>query len=198
MISTAIRILIDARFGYSLSKFLIMETIKKTILSFGLRPATSDDTEFLYRLYGTTREEELNAAGFPPKERESFLRMQFNAQKTHYERFYPAAEHRIITTGKRAVGREYVNRADGEIFLVDLTLLPEFCGGGIGTALLEKLCAESAAAAKPFRLYVEKFNDRARRLYERLGFEEIDDAGAYLLLERRSNRHQAGPGKAFV
>ena len=164
-----------------------MDAIKKTTLHFALRPASPDDDEFLYRLYRTTREEELNFAGFPHDEREPFLRMQLNAQKAHYERFYPDATQRIITVENRAAGREYVNRGEDEILLVDLALLPEFCGCGVGTALLGQLCAESAAARKPFRLYVEKFNDRARRLYERLGFEEIDDAGAYALLQWRSN-----------
>lgn len=164
-----------------------MKTIKKPILSFNLRPATADDREFLYRLYCTTREEELNAADFPPDEREPFLRMQFGAQKTHYEKFYPRAEHRIITIGENAVGREYVNRSEDEILLVDLVLLPEFCNLGIGSSLLENLCQESAGAGKPLRLYVIKFNNRALNLYERLGFYEIDDAGVYLLLEWQAN-----------
>lgn len=164
-----------------------MDTIKKTILPFELRPVTAEDNEFLYQLYCTTREDELNAAGFPHDQREPFLRMQFTAQKTHYEKFYSEAEHRIITSGEHAVGREYVNRAEDEILLVDLALLPEFCGGGIGTVLLEKLCDESKRTTKPLRLYAIKFNNRALKLYERLGFETIDDTGVYVLLEWRSN-----------
>ena len=159
-----------------------MET--KTVLPFELRPATAADDEFLYQLYCATREEELNAAGFPPEQRELFLRMQFNAQKTHYEKFYPAAEHRIIINGDKAVGREYVNRAEDEILLVDLVLQPEFCGRGIGTNLLRKLCDESERVGKPLRLYAVKFNDRALRLYARFGFETIDDTGVYFFLER--------------
>ena len=169
----------------------------KPTLFFDLRPATADDAKFLYRLYSTTRMDELNAAGFPPEERERFLRMQFNAQKTHYEKFYPDAEHRIIMTGELAIGREYVNRAGDEILLVDLALLPEFCGKGIGTVLLEKLCDESARTGKPFRLYVEKFNNRALGLYARLGFEAIEDTGVYYFLEWRSNQRRTESGRQF-
>lgn len=170
-----------------------MNTLKKPILSFDLRPATADDEDFLYRLYCTTRMEELNAADFPAEQREPFLRMQFEAQKTHYEKFYPAAEHRIVTVGEKSVGREYVNRAVEEILLVDLVLLPEFCNLGIGSVLLENLCEESARTGKPLRLYVVKFNNRALNLYERLGFYEIDDAGVYLLLEWQSNKNSDKP-----
>lgn len=163
-----------------------MDSTKKTLVTFDLRPAKADDTEFLYQLYSTTRIDELDAAGFLEEQREPFLRMQFEAQKFHYEKFYPNAEQRIVTAGSRAVGRDYVNRDQTAILLVDLALLPEFCNLGIGTKLLEKLCQESACAGLPLRLYAVKFNNRALSLYERLGFKTIDDTGIYLLLERRA------------
>ncbi len=163
-----------------------MEATEKLNATFDLRLATVDDTEFLYRLYCTTREEEMNAANFPPEQREQFLQMQFNAQKTHYEKFYPAAEHEIITVENRAVGRQYVDRAEEEILLVDLVLMPEFCNRGIGTILLGKLRDESERSGKPLRLYAIKFNNAALRLYERLGFKQIDDTGVYLFLEWQS------------
>lgn len=164
-----------------------MKTTEKMCPATAFRPAAASDEEFLYQLYRATREDELNAAGFPPEQREPFLRMQFNAQKTHYEKFYPAAEHRIIIIDERPVGREYVKRFDEQILLVDLILLPEFCGLGIGTKLLKALCEEGDDTGKPFRLYVLKNNERALRLYERLGFKTIEDTGIYLFLERCPN-----------
>lgn len=168
-----------------------MEATKKSNAAFDLRPVTIDDTEFLYRLYCTTREEEMNLANFPPEQREQFLQMQFNAQKTHYEKYYPTAAHEIIRVENKPVGRQYVDRAEEEILLVDLVLLPEFCNRGIGTILLGKLRDEAAASGKPLRLYAIKFNNAALRLYERLGFKEIDDTGVYVFLEWRSENKAA-------
>jgi len=37
--------------------------------------------------------------------------------------------------------------------------------------------------AKPVQLHVERFNDPARRLYDRLGFRQVADQGVYVLLE---------------
>jgi predicted GNAT family acetyltransferase len=62
--------------------------------------------------------------------------------------------------------------------------LPEHCTRGIGTTLLHGLQSEAAAAGKPLRLHVERFNP-ALRLYERLGFRQIDDRGVYLFMEWR-------------
>jgi hypothetical protein len=44
----------------------------------------------------------------------------------------------------------------------------------VGTTLLKDLQAEAAAADKPLRIHVERFN-RGLRLYERLGFRAIAD-----------------------
>ena len=41
---------------------------------------------------------------------------------------------------------------------------------------------EAAAAGKTLSIHVEK-NNPARRLYDRLGFREINDVGVYLLME---------------
>ena len=60
----------------------------------------------------------------------------------------------------------------------------EHCTRGIGTTLLHGLQSEAAAAGKPLRLHVERFNP-ALRLYERLGFQQIEDRGVYLFMEWR-------------
>lgn len=158
-------------------------TFDKKTISFDLRPATADDDEFLLRLYGTTREDELNAANFSPEQREQFLLMQFTAQKTHYENFFPNSIHRIITTEGKPIGREYVFRSEFEILVLDLLLLPEFCGLGIGTTLLEKLFDESRQTKIPVRLHADKDNERALNLYRRLGFYQIEEIDFYYFLE---------------
>ena len=79
------------------------------------------------------------------------------------------------------VGRLYVARWQDEIRLVDIALLPPSRNAGLGSAILRDLLA-AAAAHKPVRIHVEKFNP-ALRLYERLGFAPIEDKGVYLFME---------------
>jgi ribosomal protein S18 acetylase RimI-like enzyme len=68
---------------------------------------------------------------------------------------------------------------------MDITLLPEHRGSGLGTALLRELMAEGEAAGKPVTIHVEVYNP-AMRLYQRLGFRQIADRGVYHLLEWRA------------
>jgi ribosomal protein S18 acetylase RimI-like enzyme len=68
--------------------------------------------------------------------------------------------------------------------VVDISLLPECRGRGIGTALLEAVIAEASGAGKFVALSVEKLNP-ALRLYRRLGFRKVDDQGVYWSMEWR-------------
>ncbi len=95
---------------------------------------------------------------------------------------FPAARFDIVRYRGRRVGRLYVDRRADEIRIIDIALLPERRGDGIGGAMMQALLDEAAAAGKPVRIHVEKFN-RALGLYRRLGFSQIEDQGVYLLME---------------
>src|SRR5262245_26377973 len=107
-----------------------------------LRPARPDDREFLFRVYAGTRLEELAALGWNPAQQEAFLRMQFNAQQQWYATAYAKAEEQIVMLGERPIGRMIVNREPGAAMLVDIALLPEHRGHGIGGGLLRDLIAQ--------------------------------------------------------
>ena len=72
---------------------------------------------------------------------------------------------------------------DREIRIVDIALLPEYRGKGIGNGLLRDLLAEADADRESVTIHVERLNP-ALRLYERLGFAVAEDKGVYLFLER--------------
>ncbi len=147
------------------------------------RPVEPGDEAFLYRVYASTRQEELAQMGWDETQKEAFLRMQFDAQSRYYEEHYRGAEFSMILSGGRPVGRLYVARWQEEIRIVDIALLPGHRGMGIGTRLLNDLISESEASGKPLSIHVERFNP-ALRLYERLGFRAVEDRGVYLLMER--------------
>lgn len=154
-----------------------------------LRPAGSADEEFLYRVYASTRYDELAPLGWPTDRVEVFLRMQFRAQDAHYRQHYPAAAFDVILVGGEPAGRLYVDRWPDQVRVVDIALLPEFRGAGVGTFLLARLQAEAAAAGLPVSIHVETFNP-ALRLYQRLGFVKAGGNGVYDLMEWS---HRPGP-----
>jgi GNAT superfamily N-acetyltransferase len=148
-----------------------------------LRPITDEDLPFLRRLYGMTRAEELAQVGWDDATREAFLDQQFSAQHTAYQTTYQGATFDVLLQDGVPVGRLYVMRWPREIRIVDIALVPEARGQGLGTALLERLIAEAGVVGVPLGIHVEKFNP-ALQLYLRLGFEVIADREVYWYMER--------------
>jgi ribosomal protein S18 acetylase RimI-like enzyme len=155
-----------------------------------LRPARPEDEPFLYQLYAGTRAAELAALDWSGAQREAFLSLQFRAQQAHYAG-YPNADPQIIVEVDRAIGRLLVSRLADEIRLVDIALLPQWQGRGIGAALIQQLLDEAERLGKPVRLHVEKSNP-AQRLYRRLGFTPLADIGLYYLMEWQPSRKTIG------
>jgi ribosomal protein S18 acetylase RimI-like enzyme len=147
-----------------------------------LRPITPEDDLFLARVYASTRGDELAPTGWSDEDKAVFCRRQFDAQTAHYRENYPGASFQVIERDGEPVGRLYVARWKKEIRIVDISLLPEHRGSGIGTKLLRELQEEARSAGKSLTIHVERFNP-ALRLYQRLGFKQVEDKGVYLLLE---------------
>jgi ribosomal protein S18 acetylase RimI-like enzyme len=116
-------------------------------------------------------------------QREAFLRSQFDAQDVWWHEHYAEASFEVVLVDGEPAGRLYVHRGETEIRIVDIALLPEYRGDGIGTRLLHELLIEADAAGKSVTIHVERLNP-ALRLYERLGFSLAEDKGVYLFLER--------------
>lgn len=152
-----------------------------------LRLITPADVSFLAGVYASTRAEELAVTGWSDEEKAVFCRRQFDAQSAHYAANYPGASFQVIERDGVPIGRLYVARWEKEIRIVDITLLTEFRGTGIGTKLLRELQDEARSAGKSLTIHVERFN-RALALYQRLGFQQVEDKGVYLLMKWKGSQ----------
>jgi ribosomal protein S18 acetylase RimI-like enzyme len=139
----------------------------------------------LYRIYASTRDEELAVVPWTAEQKEAFLRMQFTLQDAHYRGNYPGASFDVLVVGGLPAGRLYVSRRPEEIRVMDIALLPEFRRRGIGERVLRDVLAEADRDGVPVSLSVA-WNNPARRLYERVGFSVVADQGVYLLMVRRA------------
>jgi ribosomal protein S18 acetylase RimI-like enzyme len=146
-----------------------------------LRPATDADYAFMRELYGNTRAEEMEHFPFDEAQRIAFLDQQFSAQFAHYGIHYPTCERNIVEKDGKPIGRLWLDEWRDQIRLVDIALMSEWRGSGIGTQLVQNVLARGAAAGKAVTIHVEGFNP-ALRLYQRLGFEHVDTNGVYFLM----------------
>lgn len=154
------------------------------MISIQLRPVVPADHELLLSIYASTRVDEMALVDWAVEQKESFLRMQFEAQTRYYTENYPGAEFQIILLEDAPIGRLYIHRRVNEIRIMDIVLMPEYRRRGIGSILLNEILKKAEADNLPVSIHVERMNP-ALRLYERLGFRLREDKGVYLLLEKK-------------
>lgn len=152
-------------------------------MNLGFRPINNFDIPFLKKVYRSTREEELRVTGWDKDQKNQFIDSQFKAQDSHYRNAYKGAEFQIIEFNKKEIGRLYLWRTELQIRIMDIAILPEYTGKGIGTEILKSLIEQSNKTGKKLNIHVEYYNP-ALRLYERLGFKKTDDTGVYYFMER--------------
>lgn len=151
-----------------------------TTLAFALRPALPADVDFEHFLYASTRED-LRPLG--PEVFDGLVGMQFRAQSMSIRLDHPNADRQIVVVDDAPAGRIIVDESGEQIQVVDVALLPEYRGQGIGTSLLRGVLAQADRMGRSIALHVEK-QSRAVRLYERLGFLISGESGLYFEMLR--------------
>jgi ribosomal protein S18 acetylase RimI-like enzyme len=145
------------------------------------RPMAEEDLPFIAALFASTRAEEVAQTGWPEAMQRAFLAQQHQAQHHHYQAHFPDAEWLVVEAAGAPIGRLYLDERDDDLHLIDISLVPERRGAGIGTAILRDLLDQARALGKTITLYVEAPNP-ARRLYQRFGFNPEGEAGVYELM----------------
>lgn len=145
------------------------------------RPIAPGDMPFLMQLYGSTRADELALVDWADTQKQAFIAMQFEAQHAYYQQHYTQAYFELVLLQGDPIGRLYLNPSATDIRIVDIALLPEFRGRGLGTALLRSVLALGQRTGAAVSIHVEQFNP-ALRLYKRLGFGQVGEVGVYFLM----------------
>lgn len=147
-----------------------------------LRRARPEDRPFLFRVYASTRREELLPLGWDDDAVQSFLRTQFEHEDRDWNLHRPGAECMVVLRDGLPVGRLYLARSSHEIRVMDLTLLPEHRNQGIGSMLLSALLDEARTTRRTVRLTVGRSSPMVE-LCRSMGFLPAATHGATWLME---------------
>ena len=148
-----------------------------------LRLYQNHDLNFLQELYASIREEELALTNFSLKEKQTFIAQQFSAQHIHYTKHYCTDDFYIVEYKGESIGRFFVDYWDKEIRVVDIAFMPPYRNSGLGTYLFNQLFDKARKSKRSVTIHVEH-NNRAKILYERLGFRVKGRTNeVYLLME---------------
>ena len=139
---------------------------------FDLRPASEEDRKLLWLIQTESMRPSVEATwGWDEA-----------LQRAYFESHYNEGSRQIIRVdGAEAGVLSFEIRAD-HVFLRNVALLPQFQGRGIGTSVIRGVLDQAAQLGLPLRLQVLKAN-RARRLYERLGFRVCAETTTHFQME---------------
>ena len=140
---------------------------------FYLEPASKDDMEFVFNLKKTTLKRYIEAIwGWDDAFQYRLLQDEFN----------PADNQLIMVNGIKAGILELIINED-RCEIVEIELLPEFQGMGIGTRLIQRIIEEHKAIGRMIHLGCFKENLAAFTLYKRLGFQFYKETETHYLLK---------------
>jgi ribosomal protein S18 acetylase RimI-like enzyme len=146
-------------------------TLESNALSpVSVRPATEADREFLRRLHHRA---------YRAVVEEQFGSWDERAQDGWFAKGLPVTAYTIIEHLGVPVGAAAVQDARDQIEIVEIQVLPEWQGRQIGTRYVSEQLERARVRGVPVRLRVLRLN-RARELYERLGFHVVHELPDHL------------------
>ena len=150
-----------------------------------LRAENGADEPFLHRLVIETVTQELAAESWPEPMRSHLTSLQYAARRQAVRTHFPDGHSRIILVDDREAGWLFFACLADEVRLVEIMILVEFRGRGIGSMVIR--CLIENAGDKPVRLLVNVMNSRATHLYEQLGFRRVGGNEVQHLMEYHPN-----------
>jgi ribosomal protein S18 acetylase RimI-like enzyme len=132
-----------------------------TVIS--LRSATRADDEFCYQMHKAAMGGYV-AAVWGWDER---------VQREYHAKAFKPRRWRIIAVNGADAGMLSVEYRPDEVYLARIEIRPGLQGQGIGTRIINALLAEARQRGQDLVLDVLAVNERARALYQRLGFTEV-------------------------
>ena len=141
-----------------------------------LRPATQQDSGFAFNV---------KKAALGEYVRETYGWDEDEQRRLH-EQGFRASATRIIMAQGQDIGLVAIHEADDRIHLLQLFLLPEAQGKGIGSQVLDQMLGEANRVHRPVILRVLKCNPRAKAFYERHGFTLVGQTETHYNIEKVS------------
>ncbi|MEX1006336.1 MAG: GNAT family N-acetyltransferase [Acidimicrobiia bacterium] len=142
------------------------------------RPADASDTEFArdahHRAYRDVVERQFGS--WNREEQDGF-----------FDRNWAGGGVEVLLCDDTPCGYVAVEQRTDDLYVRELVILPEFQNRGIGSAVLAETLDLANSRDAPVHLQVLREN-RARLLYERLGFTETGRTSTHVLLERGTRR----------
>ena len=160
--------------GFNLPSFERTGGFNSERMKYNLRKAGFKDYELLYNI---------NKQAFKPYV-EKVWGWDEDSQRERFKSSFEIKNTSLLIVNKKPVGFYKVDYGKDKIFVESIALIKDFQSKGIGTKILQKIIQDSEKRNLPIYLRVLKVNNRAKMLYERLGFKQYAETKTHFLMIR--------------
>lgn len=144
-----------------------------------LCPVEPSHENFLLKLFTECRPDLALIIDVSKKQKASIISQQFTMEQQQLIQMYPDAELNIVMFNKEPVGRLYVHHGETADRILEIGLLEQYRGRGIGGKLVTTVIENAAKIGKTVRLQVVWFNQGAYAFYEKVGFQVIENRDVF-------------------
>jgi GNAT superfamily N-acetyltransferase len=147
-------------------------------VDFYLQPSAPEDEPFLRKL---------NQLAYEPVVVAQFGSWDPIKQREFFDAKWRTQTYSIIVANALPIGAVSSIRSEDAVTLLELLILPAHQNAGVGTRVVQQLQDEARSKQVPLLLQVLHLN-RARRLYEQLGFRIIESTETHYRMRWASDR----------
>lgn len=146
------------------------------------RPAIATDGPALFRLFQQVHTSEIATLSVDAATRAALASMQYVEERVRFSAEFPDAVDVAIEYQARLCGRMLTVMRDGGVQLIQLGVLVEHRGQGIGTLAMRRLAHIAEEHGCPIWLRADSASADCRGFLERVGFS-VTGRGGRLLVE---------------
>ncbi len=148
------------------------------MIVFKIRNAIQDDYEAAYKIKKNALQSYVEKTWGWNEE------FQRNYHKKHFE----PKNLKIIEVESKPIGSLKIINKKNHIFLSELFIIQKYQSMNIGSRVINDYIKNSFAERKTVKLQVLKINERAVKLYKRLGFEIYEEDNVYYKMIYRHHK----------
>ncbi|WPC43959.1 GNAT family N-acetyltransferase [Clostridium sp. JS66] len=133
--------------------------------------------DMLLKIFKESRQDLTWISGITEEQKESIIAQQFMMEQQQLMEMYPEAQLNIITMDGKPIGRLYIYYGKTVDRILEIGLLEEYRGRGIGRKIVTTVVGNAVEKEKTVSLQVAWFNQGAYAFYEKLGFKVVENKG---------------------
>ena len=157
-----------------------MPAIRLQDVTFRPETDSDEDSTFMRKLFCSL--EQVQSLMQFGEQAELLIDMQLRSREQQYRVVYPDGSFQLILLNGEPVGRFATDQSNDTWHIIDIALMPACRGHLLGMRIVQQFLRSADAAGRAVAASVLASNVKARKLWQHVGFQVVDEKPDYWYL----------------